>query len=182
MSAFRLRLKSFLHLYESGSEERCLDEVDNVIWILPFLALLDIVSTFYATGQGYSLGPYEGWSFFNFFVVGGSVYGYLYAVIYMLIIVGIAYLLWHIKNKVLEPSRAFDKGLFIILLVVVVYIYAMLTAAFLLNFFLPEIVTRGVSLFMLTAVIYLGAVLSLGFYLWSAAVSWVRSGGSKRAE
>jgi hypothetical protein len=58
----------------------------------------------------------------------------------------------------------------------------MLTAAFLLNFFLPEIVTRGISLSMLTAVIYLGSVLSLGFYLWSAAVSWVRSGESKRAE
>jgi hypothetical protein len=159
-----------------------LDEIDNVIWILPFLCLLDIISTFYAAGQGYSLEFYEGGSLPSFFVAGGIVYGYFYSVIYMLIIVGTAYFLWQIKNKVLEPSRTLDKALFVLLLAVAVYIYARLTAALLLNFFLPEIVARGISMPMLTVAIYMGCVVSLGFYLWSAAVSWVRSGGSKRAE
>jgi hypothetical protein len=159
-----------------------LDEVDNVIWILPFLALLDIVSTFYAAGQGYSLGFYQGGSFSSFFAAAGSVYEYLYAVIYMLIIIGIAYLLWYAKNKVLEPSRAFEKPLFIVVVLVAVYVYARLTAAFLLSFFLPEIITRGISLPMLTVVIYAGSVVSLGIYLWDTVFSRVRSGGSKRAE
>jgi hypothetical protein len=159
-----------------------LDELDTVIWILPFLGLLDIISAFYAAGRGYSLGSYEGGSFSSLFVAGGSIYGYFYALIYMLIIGGIAYLLWHIKNKVLEPSRAFDKALFVIVVVVTVYIYASLTVAFLLNFFLPEIITRGISIPMLTVVIYGGSIVSLGIYLWRAILSWVRSGESKRAK
>ena len=153
-----------------------------MIWVLPFLALLDIISTFYVAGQGYSLGFYEGGSFSIFFVGGGSIYSYFYAVIYMLVVAGLAYLLWHIKNKVLEPSRAFDKALFVIVVVVTVYIYASLTVAFLLNFFLPEIITRGISIPMLTVVIYGGSIVSLGIYLWRAILSWVRSGESKRAK
>jgi hypothetical protein len=158
-----------------------LDEVDNVIWILPFLALLDIVSTFYAAGQEPSMVPYEGGSFSNFFVAG-SIYVYLYAVIYMLIIIGITYLLWHIKNSVLEPSRAFDKALFVVVVVVAMYVYARLTAAFLLGFFLPEIISRGINILNLAVIIYAFSFVSLSIYIGRTVLSWVTSGGSKKAE
>jgi hypothetical protein len=151
------------------------------MWVLPFLALLDIISTFYAAGQGYSLGPYEGGSFSTFFVAG-SIYGYVFAVIYMLIIVGVAYLLWHIKNRVLKPSSTFDKGLFIFVVIVTVYLYARLTAAFLLGFFLPELVSRGTSIPLLAVLIYSFSVLSLSIYLWRTVLSWVKTDGSKKTE
>jgi len=157
-----------------------LDEVDNVILILPFLAVLDIVSTFYAAGQEPSMVPYEGGSFSNFFVAG-SIYVYFYAVIYMLIITGIAYLLWHIKKSVLSPSRALDRALFIVVVVVAMYVYARLTTAFLLGFFLPEIVSRGVSIFNLAIIIYAFSFVSLAFYIGHTVLSWVTPGESKKA-
>lgn len=158
-----------------------MDEVDNVIWVLPFLAFLDVLSTFYAAGQGYVLGASEGGSFSSFFVAG-SIDGYLYALIYMLVMVGISHLLWHIKTKVIKPPSRFDKALFVAVVVVTVYVYARLTAAFLLGFFLPEIQSRGISIPLLAILIYAFSVLSLAVYLWRAVVSWVTANGSKKTE
>jgi hypothetical protein len=159
-----------------------LDAVDKVIWVCPFLAFLDVVSTFYVESEGYSLELYERGFFASFFLREGSVYFYLYSAIYLLIMVGIAYAFWYIKNKGLNPSRIFDKVFFLALLGALVYIYMRLTAAFAINFFLPSIIERGTSVAWLTLVIYLSCLLSLGIYLWQPVLSWVRSNDSRKKE
>jgi hypothetical protein len=156
-----------------------LDEVDNVIWVLPFLALVDVVSTFYVAGQGYSLELYEQGFFSSIFVRAGSTYVYLYAAIYVLIMIGAAYLLWRIKNRELKPSRVLDKVLFLLLVAVTVYIYMRITTAFILNLFLPTILDRGINVLTVTVVIYASSALSLGIYLWRAVLTWVRYSESK---
>jgi hypothetical protein len=157
-----------------------LDAIDTVIWVLPFLALLDVISTFYIAGRGYALGSYEWELFALLFVLGGSFFVYLYAVIYMVIMVGIAYALLFVKNKELNPSRRSDKAVFLILIGVVFYIYMRLTAAFIMNFFLPSIIQRGLGMFQLTLIIYAGAFLSLGFYVWDTVLSWMRHDDTKK--
>lgn len=159
-----------------------MDEVDNVVWVLPFLALLDAVSTLYVASLGYSLGLYEQGFFPGFFVRAGSTYAYVYAVIYVLIMTGVAYLLWYIKNRGLVPSRRFDKGLFVVLVVVTVYIYMRLTAAFILNFLLPNVLSSGIGLFTLTVIIYASCALSLSIYLWRPVLSWVRTDGIEKEQ
>lgn len=157
-----------------------MDAIDNVIWILPFLALLDVISTFYIAGRSYVLGSYEWELFALLFVRGSSFFVYLYAAIYLLIMVGIIYALLFVKNKKLNPSRRPDKAVFLILTGVVFYIYMRLTAAFIMNFFLPSIIQRGLDMFQLTLVIYAGALLSLGFYVWDTVLSWMRHDDSKK--
>jgi hypothetical protein len=154
-----------LHFYESLLEVRSLGEIDNMTSILPFLGLLDIVSTLWLTSQRYSLALCELGFFSGFFVGTGFAYAYGYGVIYMLIMVCIEYLLWYIKNKAFEPSQAFDKRLFAVLLVVTVYICVRLTGTFLLFLFL-EIVDREISMLILTINIYAWSTLSLSAYLW----------------
>lgn len=36
-----------------------LDSVDKIIWVLPFLSVLDVISTLYVESLGYSLALYE---------------------------------------------------------------------------------------------------------------------------
>jgi hypothetical protein len=157
-----------------------LDAIDNVIWVLPFLALVDVISTFYIAGRGYALGSYEWELFALLFVRGGSFFVYLYAAIYLLIMVGIAYVLLFVKNKELNPSRRPDKAVFLILLGVVFYIYMRLTAAFIMNFLLPNIIQRGLGMFQLILVIYAADFLSLGFYVWDTVLSWMRHDDSRK--
>lgn len=155
-----------------------MDAIDNVIWILPFLALLDVISTFYVASQN---SPSYEWGVFALFFVGaGPFYVYLYAMIYLLIVVGIAYLLLFVKNKELNPSRRLDKAVFLILIGIVFYIYMRLTAAFIMNFFLPTIKQRGLGMVQLTVIIYAGSALSLGFYLWDTVLSWMRYDASEK--
>jgi predicted permease len=159
-----------------------LDAIDKVIWVCPFLAFLDVLSTFYVKSQGYSLELYGRGFFSSLFPREGSVYIYIYSAIYLLIMLGIAYALWYIKNKGLDPSRISDKVFLLALLGVVVYIYMSLTAAFAINFFLPAILERGTNVSWLTWVIYLSCILSLGIYLWQPVLSWVRPDDSKKKE
>lgn len=159
-----------------------MDAVDRVIWILPFLALLDVISTFYAASLGYSLAKYN-WELFAYLFVGaGSIYVYPYAIIYLAIVVGVAYALLYIKNRKLRPSHTPDKVIFLVLVGVIFYIYMRVTAAFLMNFFLPTIIERGTNMLELVLLIYVGSALSLGFYLWDTVLSWVRRIESEKKE
>jgi hypothetical protein len=160
-----------LHFYESVLEVRSLDEVDNVIWVLPFLLLPGIFSTPYVASQGYSLQLYERGFLSGLFAGAGSAYAYVYAAIYVLIIASIVCSLLGIKNKALEPSQAFDKALFAIV-VVTVYICEGLTGTFMTNFLLPRVIDRGISMLMLTVIIYACSVLSLSAYPWRPVLSW----------
>jgi hypothetical protein len=158
-----------------------LDAVDRVIWILPFLALLDVISTFY-TASLRPLANYNWELFANLFLGAGSIYVYPYAIIYLAIVVGVAYALLYIKNRKLRPSHTPDKVIFLVLVGVIFYIYMRLTAAFLMNFFLPTIIERGINMSELVLVIYVGSALSLGFYLWGTVLSWVRRIESEKKE
>jgi hypothetical protein len=175
-----LRLKAFDACLESALEEESLDGVDNAIWVLPLLSLLDVVSTFYVQSQGYALERVERGFFASYFVSAGSIYIYVYVVIYLLIMVGIACLLWYIKNKELKPSRRFDRIFFLALVGVVFYVYTRLATTLLMNFFLPIIVQRGIDVFTLTLVLYGSCALSLGIYLWRPVLAWVSYNENKK--
>lgn len=159
-----------------------MDAVDRVIWILPFLALLEVISTFY-TASLRPLANYNWELFANLFVrVAGTIYGYPYAIIYLAIMVGVAYALLYIKNRKLRPSHTPDKVIFLVLVGVIFYIYMRLTAAFLMNFFLPTIIEHRTNMSELVLFIYVGSALSLGFYLWDTVLSWVRRIESEKKE
>jgi len=108
-AAFGLRLKAFRASLHIALGEECLDEVNKAVWVLPFLALLDAVSSFYIGSFGYPSQFYERGSFASLFLQSGLMYMYLYAVIYLFIMVGVAYVLWYIKNRELKPIRMLDS-------------------------------------------------------------------------
>lgn len=155
-----------------------MDNVDKVIWVLPFLGLLDVISTLYAEGLGYSLALYEVGFFARYFV--GAGLAYIYIVIYLLGISMVAYVLWYIKNKKLDCSLFFDKIIFLFLVGVTCYIYIRLTVAFVGNFLLRFFVSGRVSWFLVTLLTYLSTASTLGFYLWRDVVAMVRANGGEK--
>jgi hypothetical protein len=104
-----------------------LDSVDKIIWILPFLSILDVISTLYVESLGYSSVLYEAGFFARYFVGAGLTC--VYIVIYLSSVSIVAYVLWYIKNKKLNSSVFFDKVIFLILVGVACYIYVRLTVA-----------------------------------------------------
>jgi len=88
-----------------------LDSVDKIIWILPFLSVLDVISTLYVEGLGYSLVLYEAGFFAGYFVGAGLTY--VYIVVYLSSVSIVAYVLWYIKNKKLNSSVFFGKVIFL---------------------------------------------------------------------
>jgi len=177
-----LRLKAFHASLRISLGEECLDEVDKAVWVLPFLALLDAVSSFYVGSLGYPLQFYERGFFASLFLQSGLMYMYLYAVIYLLIMVGVAYVLWYIKNRELRPSRRLDKVFFLVLIGVVFYIYLRLTATLAVNFLLPSILNRRLNVFWLTVIIYVSSALGLGGYMRQTVLSWVKPHDKKEKE
>jgi hypothetical protein len=165
-----------------GLRGRSLDSVDKIIWVLPVLAVLDVVSTFYVDSLGYSIAYYEQGFFASFFVQAGLIFAYVYAVVYVLIIFGISYVLWYIKNKKLKSTDAFDKAIFLVLVGVTCFIYVRLTVAFITNFFLPNILERGIDLFWLDMVVSLASLFTLVYYMWYDVVGWVRSNGARKQQ
>lgn len=148
-----------------------LDSVDKIIWILPVLAVLDVASTFYAESRGFRLAEFEAGFFASLAVHADLVYAY--AVIYVAIIVGFSFVLWYIKKR-LDPSRGFDKLLFLLLVVVIGYVYTTISVAFIGNFFLPSALERGINWQSVRLVAYGGCILSLVYYLWSDVAFWLR--------
>ena len=180
MVVIRPTLKAFHAFGEVALKELSLDAIDKVIWVCPLLSFLDVMSTLYIRSQGYPLEIYERGFFASLAVAAGSVYLYAYAVIYLLFMVGVAYLLWYIKNRELQPSRVFDKVFFVALIVVVFYVYVRLTATVLVNFFLPTIIERGIDVFSLTLVIYGTSALSFIIYVFQPVLAWVSRGDDEK--
>jgi len=159
-----------------------LDSVDKIIWVLPVLAVLDAVSTFYVNSLGYSIADYERGFFASLFIQAGLIFAYAYAVIYVLIIFGISYVLWYIKNRKLKTTDTLDKAIFLVLIGVTCFIYVRLTVAFITNFFLPNILERGIDLFSLDVVVTLASLFTLVYYMWYDVVAWVRSNGTRKQQ
>lgn len=156
-----------------------MDSVDYTICVLPVLAALDVVSTLYVASLGVSLFYYEAGFFARLAVLSGLIG--VYAVVYVLIVVGFAYFLWRVKNRMLNPLDFGDKLLFLSLVCAVCYVYITLTVVVIGNFFLPHIVRRGISVFSFNAVVYFGSALGLFFFLYGDVVVWLR-GGIKREQ
>lgn len=174
-----LELLSFpSYLFIQSTEEKRLDRVDKIIWVLPFLGVLDVLSTLYAEGLGYPLALYEAGSFARSFASVGLTY--VYIVIYLLSMSAFAYVLWFIKNKKLDSSLLFDKVIFLLLVGVACYIYMRLTAAFIGNFSLPYFVAGRVSWFSVSVLTYLSTAFSLTLYLWRDVGMWVKANDSKK--
>jgi len=131
------------------------------------------MSTVYVESLGYALTTYEGGFFASFFVHAGLIY--VYAVVYVLVVVGIAYVFWVIKNRVLDPSKALDKVFFVAVVIASCYAYVTLTATFIGNLFLPHVIHRGINMSSVTGIICLGAILSLVFYIRGDVSLWLRS-------
>jgi hypothetical protein len=157
-----------------------LDTVDKIIWILPVLAVFDVASTFYAGSKGLNLHYYEQGLFASFALALGWVYLYVYAIIYVLIVIGISYFMWYIKNKKLNSANSIDKVVFLILVGVACYIYVRLTVAFVTNFFLPALIDRRIDLYLLTMIVGISALFSLGYYTWRDVLAWVKANGGEK--
>lgn len=155
-----------------------LDSVDKIIWILPFLSVLDVISTLYVESLGYSSVLYEAGFFAGYFVGAGLTY--VYIVVYLSSVSIVAYVLWYIKNKKLDSSVFFDKVIFLFLVGVACYIYIRLTVAFIGNFVLPFLVSGRVSWFSINLLAYLSTAFTLFFYLRRDVIDWVRENGGKK--
>lgn len=105
-----------------------LDSVDNIIRILPFLSVLRYLHFICGKFRVYSLALYEAGFFVGHFVDAGLTC--VYIVIYLSSVSIVAYVLWYIKNKKLNSSVFFDKGIFLFLVGVACYICVRLTVAF----------------------------------------------------
>lgn len=150
---------------------KCLDSVDRVIWILPFLGVLDVASTLYAESLGYSLLIYEAGGVARFFVEAGLTY--VYVAIYLLGLCVFSYGLWYIKNRKLNSSNSLDKIVFLLLVGVACYAYMRLTVAFTINFLLPYSRTMYIPFSMITVIVYLSTAFTLALYLWRDVATWV---------
>ncbi len=155
-----------------------LDSVDKVIWVLPFLGVLDLISTLFVNSLGYSLMLYETGLLARYFASFGLTY--VYIPIYLAILIMFSYLFWYIKNEKLDSSRFLDKIFFLLLLVVVFYVYMRLTAAFSINFLVPFLISGKLSLFSVNLLIYLSTAFTLILYTWQDVVRWI--GGSEESE
>lgn len=155
-----------------------LDSIDKVIWVLPFLAILDVISTLYVANLGYSLELYETGVFARFFVSVGLVYFYI--PFYLLVISALAYVLWYIKNRKLNPTSLIDKGIFLFLVGGACYVYMRLTEAFIGNFLLPHFIAGEISRFSVVLLIYLSTAFTLILYLWKDVVKWVKANDSEK--
>jgi hypothetical protein len=150
-----------------------LDRVDKVIWVLPILGILDVLSTFYAEWLGYSLLLYEVGSLASFFAELGLLNAYI--PVYLLFLVGVAYAFWYIKNRVLHPSHAFDRVLFLLLVIVAGYVCVRLTATIIGNVLLPYYISGKVSSSAIMFFVYLSTALALTLYLGQGVLMWLKT-------
>lgn len=157
-----------------------MDNVDKVIWVLPFLGVLDVISTLYLESLGYSLTLYESGPFARFFVSVGLFYFCI--PVYLLIIAGFSYVFWYIKNRKLDSSNLFDKAIFLMLVGVTCYFCMRLTDAFIGNLSLPYLIRRGTSRLSIALLVYLSTAFSLGVYLWRDVASWVMPNEDKKGK
>lgn len=157
-----------------------MDTVDKIIWILPVLAVFDVASTLYAGSKVHDLQYYEHGLFASFSLTLGWVYLYVDAVIYVLIVIGISYFMWYIKNRKLSPLNSVDKVVFLILVGATCYIYVRLTVAFVTNFFLPALIDRSINLYWLSVIVGISCLFSLGYYMWRDVLAWVKAGGGEK--
>lgn len=155
-----------------------MDSVDKAFWILPVLGFLDAVSTLYVTSLGYHPKMLEVGFFARLSGTSGLVYGF--AVLYLLGLTALAYALWYVKGKWLDPRYSADKAVFLLLVMILCVLYVGVTAAFAGNLLLPYVADGSISQMTLTLVLYSSTAFSLGLYIWRDVVGWVRTEGDRK--
>jgi hypothetical protein len=173
LGAFKL---SFLFIFHKV-EGKHLDNVDKVIWVLPLLGVFDVISTLYTESLGYSLALHEVGLFARFFASTGLIH--VYIAIYLLIVSGIAYILWFIKSKRLSSSQFFDRILYVFLVGVACFMFMRLTASFTGNLLIPYFADATVSWFLAIFLVYLSTAFTLTLYLWRDVAKWVKASGDE---
>ncbi|MDH7563320.1 MAG: hypothetical protein QHH24_00340 [Candidatus Bathyarchaeota archaeon] len=156
-----------------------MDRVDMVIWILPVLAVLDVATTLHTMSKSESLALREVGVFASFFTKLGLIY--LYIPLYVLCIICVAFILWFIKKN-LNPEHSGDKVIFLLLVGAACYIYTIITAAFIVNLFLPTIIERGINIFHIEILVYGASIASLVFYIWSDVTAWIKTDREEHTE
>ncbi|MEM4704665.1 MAG: hypothetical protein QXJ02_06330 [Candidatus Bathyarchaeia archaeon] len=149
-----------------------MDRVDRALLSLPFLALLDVASTFLMESLGYQLAVYEVGYFARFFV--RAQLAYVYAVLYLVLVACFAWVLWYIKNRVLKPSNVADKVLFVLIVCGVCYMCALLVTTVAGNLMLPLILRGGINLFYWSVWWFVATLGTLAFYLRLDVIRYLR--------
>ena len=146
-----------------------LSRLDKVILVLPVLGVFDVISTLYVGYLGYSLEKYEAGFLAGFFARHGLLY--LYIPVYLGILVGMAWVVLHIKRK-LSPSALLDKVVFLLLVGVVCFMYAQLFGTILMNILLfsDGKVSGGIA----QVVVYLFTIGYVVVLVWQDVVDWMR--------
>lgn len=139
------------------------------------LGFLDVVSTLYMMSLGYHSKVLEVGLFAR--VSGASSLVYGFAVLYLFGLTAIAYALWYVKGKWVDPRYSADKAIFLLLVVILCILYVGVTAAFAGNLLLPYVVDGSISQVALAFVLYSSTAFSLGLYIWHDVVAWVRTDG-----
>ena len=146
-----------------------LSRLDKVILVLPVLGVFDVISTLYVGYLGYSLEKYEAGFLAGFFARHGLLY--LYIPVYLGILVGMAWVVLHIKRK-LSPSALLDKVVFLLLVGVVCFMYARLFGTILMNILLFS--DGKVSGGIVRVVVYLFTIGYVVVLVWQDVVDWMR--------
>lgn len=158
-----------------------MDSVGKVILVLPFLAILDVVAALYVRSLNHPLVKHEVGLFASLFGPADLVFTYIFVVSYLILFFVVALVLWGVKIR-LNPSDAFGKVVFLLVLLVVGALYVVLSEGFIINLFLPSILEKGIDLYWLSTIVYLSALFCLVFYVWSDTVSWVKYRDEERKQ
>jgi hypothetical protein len=142
------------------------------------LGFLDVMSTLYMMSLGYHPKVLEVGLFAR--VSGASGLAYGFAVLYLFGLTAIAYALWYVKSKLVDPRYSADKVVFLLLVVILCILYVGITTAFAGNLLLPYVTDGSISQMALTFLLYSSTAFSLGLYIWHDVVAWVRTDGDKK--
>lgn len=156
-----------------------MDNIDKVLCILPFFAILDVISVLYVKSLGDPFATYRLSLFADFLSSTDLISIYIHVVVYLIVMFGLPIVLLYVKGGFGASSALGRVGLFTVATIAGV-LYVFLSEGFIVNFFLRSVLGRGIDLFWLTTVVYLAAAFSVVFYIWNDLVSWVRSADARK--
>ena len=155
-----------------------LDSIDKVLWVLPFLAVLDVVAALYVKSLGTPYSGYDVGLFAKLLFTTSQTYLYIHVFVYLIVAFGIITALLYVKSR-LNPSCAVGRMGLLAVVGITCVVYVVLSEGFIINFFLQPILDRGIDLFWLAGVVYFAAAFSVGFQIWHDVIAWMRSNGKK---
>lgn len=138
-----------------------LSNLDKVILLLPVMGVFDVLSTFFAAWQGYSLYIYEVGLFASYFAQRGLLI--LYVFVYLGILSGMAALLFFIKRDV-STSESHDELVLLLLVTTIYLLEAVLANVIVSNFLVASGSLAPIG--GLRWLIYLSVFVTILAYTW----------------